>query len=103
MAILYHIWHWEDATRFYNNYVNPITKHLKEQVKEAEDRAVEADQKYKSKVEELNNLHQRYNNKVVEYNTTEKLLKEADEKVRAQEAEILKLKAMLFDMMMKTA
>lgn len=90
MSLLFHIWNWEDATRFYNTYVNAEYLKMKEiaaDVKIANDRAKEAQE-------------------AAEHNM--KIWEEADAKAFELESElkeakneIQRLKALLFDYMTK--
>ena len=97
MNLLFHIWHWEDATQFYNNYVNPIQKKMKEEI--------ETGRKEKAKNEhlkaELEDVRNRLNQTT---ETGKKILSEkivAEKELEKAQAEILRLKAMLFDYMTK--
>ena len=94
-SILFHIWNWEDATRFWNQHSNPEYKELNvlrklrgqlnEQVRKLIERRDELLKDSKLAGEHITELNARI----------------ADEKARAEaaEAEITKLKARLYDLL----
>lgn len=93
--IAFNIWSWEDATRFWNQHSNPDKDTLTAAV--AETKAVKAELKrkneaYESLRERAVNLDANLSNYVQKEFEARAALKEA-------EAEIIRLKARLFDMM----
>lgn len=100
--ILFHIWNWEDATRFYNQHSNPDYKemkqkdqeigHLKREVAAAQEEAAEHH-------EDCQEWMQRHKKEVDAHAETRK---EADFYMAGYEAanqEIVRLKAKLYDLM----
>lgn len=94
-SVLFQIWNWEDATRFYNEHSNPEYKKLKT-VKQAFEQTVRekelAEKNFDTAMKNAGIL----NEKLCEKSKEEMLLKE---KIDSQEMEIIRLKARLFDMM----
>ncbi len=95
--VLFHIWNWEDATRFYNQHSNPEYANLKKEAQTVK------------KLTETIELANR-NNEILKSNaeTMEQMLDAAKSennslqaKVAEQEAEIQKLKARLYDLMVE--
>lgn len=95
--ILFHIWSWEDATRYYNQHTNPEYKKLRSEADKV--RGLEAMVKQSEKY--ADDLAKKVNEGrdafTQQWNRAEK------EKARAEaaEAEIVKLKAKLYDLMMQ--
>lgn len=92
MSLLFTIWHWEDATRFYNNHVNPIAQENKA-------KAAQADT-YKARAKKAEEAAQ-HNMQIWE--EADARADKAEKELREAQAEIMRLKAMLFDYMTKTA
>ena len=86
--VLFSIWHWTDATRFYNQHTNPEIKTMKFGMK--------ADQKYIKELEHKNEILVGNINCLMDENdraaSTSKELEKAN-------LEIMRLKAKLYDMM----
>jgi len=95
--IAFSIWNWEVATHFWNEYTNPeheMFKELKKKLKEQE----EAVQALSAKLDkEQESLFM-----VEEYNRLVDRCDEAERRADAAEAEILVLKARLYDFMTNT-
>ena len=93
--IAFNIWNWEDATRFWNQHSNPL--------KEAADIAEAQRRETKKRLDQLNEAHEALRQKAVKLD--EDLNKyvqkefEARAALKEAEAEIIRLKARLFDMM----
>lgn len=101
MPLLFDVWHWEEATRFYNKHVNKETREARKAFKETAADCItwkEAAETYKNEVEKQREAAE-HNLKIWEEADAEadKQRRRAD----AAEAEVMKLKAMLFDYMMK--
>lgn len=92
MALLFTIWHWEDATRFYNNHVNPVARENKEKAAQVEI--------YKDKLEKATEAAQ-HNMEIWE--EADERAEKAERQLKDAQAEIMRLKSMLFDYMVKTA
>ena len=103
LSLLYAIWNWEDATRFYNNHVNPEYRKAKEEAKKARQEAEEA----KAEAEKAKKTAEEWEKAATKIKSnwrTDAAEAEAQKaRADAAEAEILKLKAMLFDYMTATA
>lgn len=103
LSLLYTIWNWEDATRFYNNHVNPEYRKAKEEAKKARQEAEEA----KAEAEKARKNSEEWKEAAtkIKANWRDSATDAEAQKARADaaEAENLKLKAMLFDYMTKTA
>ena len=93
--IAFHIWNWEDATRFWNQHNNPEHEQL------VEARSEIAAQKSKiAKLEvESKNWQELFEGKCSERNKLDESFKETKKELEKAEAEIIRLKAKLFDMM----
>ena len=94
-SVLFHIWNWEEATRFWNQHTNPEYANLRktaEKVKDLETKlaVAESNQKTAQKNAELLND---------DLGKAEKENSNLTAKVKAQEDEIMKLKARLYDLM----
>ena len=103
--ILFHIWNWEDATRFYNQHTNPEYAELYElrkQNKKLTDKQAELARLYtrweelENKKSELEEEEKKLREKI--YNLSGEKLKES-ERADFAEAEIVRLKAKLYDLM----
>jgi len=93
--ILFHIWNWEDATRFYNQYSNPDFKRVKELERDKgglEKRVNQLTERRDFLVAQENKWAEAYNAQTVKLN-------EETTRANIAEAEVIKLKAMLFDLM----
>lgn len=96
-SILFHIWNWEDATRFWHQHSNPEYEELKvlreerrklsEQVKQLTARRDELLADAKRGTEYIGELNSR--------------LTDTKARAEAAEAEVVKLKARLFDLLIK--
>lgn len=103
-SILFHIWNWEDATRFWNQHSNPDreqiavaqieSKTLRAEVKEQEKRI----ERYQQEVDLMND-------RLAEYDkiATDRLNKinEQSTAIREKDDEIIRLKARLYDLLTK--
>ena len=90
MSLLFHIWHWEEATRFYNTYVNTEYKQLKDSVSK-----IEIYRKRAEKATEAAELNSKY------WEEADQKATELEDKLIVAENEIQRLKALLFDYMTK--
>ena len=94
-SVLFHIWNWEDATRFWNQHTNPEYASLKktaEKVKELDaELSVTKSDCTSTKIEA--EIYRTDLEKAEIENTN------LSAKVKAQEEEIMKLKARLYDLM----
>lgn len=93
--ILFHIWNWEDATRFWNQHSNPDRKEIADAKIEhqhlmAEIKRLKAD-KEKAEMAEAT-MMEKYNNLIDSYDANAEALE------RAQQT-IIELKAKLYDLM----
>lgn len=96
-SILFSIWHWEDATRFYNQHTNP--DYIKMEKTESELKA------YKSSYNEVNSLYDEAK-KAASYFQEErdKALEDYEAtkaKLDSMQNEVIKLKAHFFDLLYK--
>lgn len=92
MALLFTIWHWEDATSFYNRHVNKEYREIKAKAQDAESAEKRAG--------ECKRAFDEYRYK---WEEAEQKAYVAECNLKKAQDEILKLKAMLFDYMTKTA
>lgn len=100
--VLFHIWCWEDAVRFYNQHTDPRRKQYEKTLEEngrLADELNEAERKH----EEVTKLYQRgaecrkvLENKVTEMQET---ITDKDMEIERLNVEIMRLKARLYDMM----
>ena len=96
-STLFKVWNWEDATRFWNEHTNPEHTELK---------ALQTERKENGEmIRELTAKNQKIEQTLKELETRfdENIFKLEDEKNRADaaELEIIKLKARLFDLIVK--
>jgi len=85
--IAFRIWHWEDATCFFNQHTNPITKNAKK----ISDELTEANQEidfFKKRIQDQKNTINNVSERIVN----------AEEALEEAQKEILVLKAKLYDM-----
>lgn len=97
--IAFSIWNWEDATRFWNQHTNPehdALQEAKKSLKAMEGKAKELTAKLDREQEARATVEEGYNRLVGQYN-------EAERRAKAAEAEIMALKAKLYDYMTKEA
>jgi len=101
MFLLFHVWNWERATDFYNKYVNKQYKAEKEEIEKLR-------KENKEQKAEISILKDRSEKDKKAIDATQKNWEDTDEelfetknKLEEAEKEILKLKAMLFDYMVK--
>ena len=96
-SILTNIWHWEEVTRFWNTYTNPQTEELKRN-RDAYDFVVEGNKKLKSENDELkeqvDELLERESGLVLQRD-------EALDRAEYAEAEVVRLKAKLYDLLVE--
>lgn len=99
--ILFHIWDWEDATRFYNQHTNPEWKATVVAAKEAQVIAQDA----KTKLADLQGRYTRQLDDVAYLGKTKLELEQragvAETQLAAAQQTILELKAKLYDLMNK--
>ena len=96
-SILFNIWNYEDAVRFWNMHTNPEHEQLKLLKKER-------DEKDKKIAELQNQLEiERYNHKSEEtaWSEDRKEIKELEESLHDRDMTIMQLKAELYDLMKK--
>ncbi len=94
-SVLFNIWNWEEATRFWNQHANPEYASLRKtagRVKELETKLTVTESNYKTALKNAELL-----NDDLRKAETENINLAA--KVKAQEEEIVKLKARLYDLM----
>lgn len=97
--IAFSIWNWEDATRFWNQHTNPehdALREAKKSLKTMEDKAKELTAELDREQEARATVEEGYIRLVGKYN-------EAERQAKAAEAEIMALKAKLYDYMTKEA
>ncbi len=96
-SLIFHIWNWEDATRFWNKYTNPDKKLL---TKTYEDLA-----NLKKQNEHLtarrNELLEEVKDATENWKKTYNQFREQEQRAINAEEEIIRLKARLYDLMMK--
>lgn len=94
-SILFHIWNWEDATRFWNQHSNIEHEELAE--RRSSQKSLESQvAELKTQKEELQRVCKESSNATVDaWNK----LREQEDRAEAAEAEIVKLKAKLYDLM----
>lgn len=96
-SILFNIWNWEDATRFWNQHSNPEYEELK---KLREDRRI-----LESRIEKLtarrDELMEQVKTGADATLENWNKFREQEERAEAAEAEIVKLKARLYDLLIK--
>lgn len=93
--IISHIWHWEEVTRFWNQFTNPEHEEL-----------VNLRETYKQVCERNDKLTQRREKLLKDSELAVKAISDLNEELRdarsraeAAEAEVIRLKARLYDMM----
>lgn len=97
--VLFHIWNWEDATRFYNQHTNPEFKKMKKSVAELEAELAEARTEAEENKEDCQIWRERYESERAAHAEARK---EADFYQKGYETahqEIIALKAKLYDLM----
>lgn len=96
-SIAFNIWNWEDACRFWNSHTNPQTKQL-EAARDINNRLSQKNESLVKRCEELLASEKEANNITAELNNQLRA-----EKSRADdaEAEIIRLKARLYDILCK--
>ena len=94
-SVLFHIWNWEEATRFWNQHTNPEYAKLKKQA-EAARKTNEALELANHNCEVLQSNERRLHDELSEAANEIDMLQE---EVATQAEEILKLKAKLYDLM----
>lgn len=100
-SVLFNIWNWEDATRFYNTYSNfPVIDNQKElellRIKESE--AKEQVTRLENTVAEVKSQFEKEKDRAYR---AEHDLFEAEKRLNEKDNEIVRLKAKLYDMIMK--
>lgn len=96
-SIAFSIWNWEDATRFWNQYTNPD--------KETLAKTFEDNISLKRQVELLSEQEDRLSRDAIEseskWKSTYEQFREQEARALKAEAEIVQLKAKLYDLMVK--
>ncbi len=105
-SVLFQIWNWEDATRFYNLHSNPehdafleLEAKLKEEM--AEHTATKKELEHQ--VEQVQAEHKRYREECGAKLEAQEEVKHLKTEVYDRDMTILELKAKLYDLMMKEA
>lgn len=96
-SIAFAIWNWEDATRFWNQYTNPDKEML---VKTYEENA-NLKKQNETLTERRNQLSQEVEEAANKWQSTYEQFREQEERALKAEAEIVQLKAKLYDLMTK--
>ena len=94
-SIAFRIWHWEDATRFFNEHTNPATKDAKETAQELR----KAKEEISSLTNSLNKLREQHNEQGEKYTDCGIRLHEMEQENRNLKHEIITLKSRLYDLM----
>ena len=89
--IAFSIWHWEDATRFFNNHTNPLFKEAKEDKRKLAEMTWQANETKESLRQAYRRINE-LNDKVNNYMAMERDLE-------ATKQENVSLKAKLYDLM----
>lgn len=97
--IAFSIWNWEDATRFWNQHTNPEHEGLKE-LRATNRRLREENEKLTARRDELLEDQKKSSDYITEQSTK---IGEAQRRAEAAEAEVMALKAKLYDYMTKEA
>lgn len=93
--ILFNIWNWEDATRFWNQHSNPEREELIKLRKDNDRLASQLDKQVEhTKIEREN-----FSKKLSEFHQAESEIAKLKAELDQKDVEILKLKAKLYDMM----
>ena len=92
MLLLFTIWDWERATRFYNQHVNPEYRMMKDAEAQA---AIWKERAEKQEAAAVYNMEH--------WGEADERADKAEKELKEAQAEIMRLKAMLFDNMVKTA
>lgn len=108
--ILYHIWSWEDATKFFMEHSSLTIERFQDQIEELEEKNAfyEKENKklttlYESEKGSRKDLAGSLEKAIDSYNMLEKKADQLEQKIIMQNQEILELKAKLYDLMTKTA
>lgn len=96
-SILFHIWNWEDATRFWHQHSNPEYEELKV-LREERRKLGEQVTQLTARRDELLADTKRGTEYIGELNSR---LSDTEARAEAAEAEVVKLKARLFDLLIK--
>lgn len=96
-SILFHIWNWEDATRFWHQHSNPEYEELKV-LREERRKLGEQVTQLTARRDELLSDAKRGTEYIGELNSR---LADTEARAEAAEAEVVKLKARLFDLLIK--
>lgn len=101
--VLFNIWNWRDATKFYNDHSNKLYQLAKQEAQEARKEAKEAKAEAAQIREQLKAEHENRLQETGErLNKTSELTK-AEAENHALKMEIMQLKAKLYDMMTANA
>lgn len=98
--VLFHIWNWEDATRFYNQHTNPEFKKLRESVTELTADLAEARTDAEEAQQDCEVWMSKHRASEAAHAETVRELEFYQGGYEAAHLEITKLKAKLYDMMM---
>lgn len=98
-SIAFHIWNWEQATRFYNEHTNPAIIHLKKMLEDYRQEASTATQRLAQMTKQKDLLKtdtEQMHTQIIELEQRAGL---AETKLALAEQTILELKAKLYDLM----
>lgn len=101
--VLFNIWHWTDATRFYNRYTNPEFQKMKEQENKLKDEMREHSDTKKALEEQMKKTeeqHQIVLNERRRANDAEATMLQLEAELHDRDMKIMELKAQLYDYMM---
>lgn len=93
--ILFNIWNWEDATRFWNQHSNPEREELIKLRKDNNRLASHLDKQ----VEHTKMERENFSKKLSEFHEAESEIAKLKDELDQKDAEIMKLKAKLYDLM----
>lgn len=96
-SILFHIWNWEDATRFWHQHSNPEYEELRTRRSQCKSLGEQVE-KLTARRDELLEDAKRGTEYISELNSR---LADAEAKAKAAEDEVMRLKARLFDLLVK--
>ena len=99
--ILFHIWNWQDAARFYNQHSNPEYQRMWNTAKEAEAKLAEANIKAEENEQDCNLWMERYRSSEAAHAKTVEELEFYETGYKRANEQIVKLKAKLYDLMVK--
>lgn len=95
--VLFSIWNWEEATRFYNQHTNPEYEELKNLKNECKSLRTRIEQ-LETRRDELLEDAKRGSDFIIEQSNR---IQEAEKRAETAEAEVIQLKAKLYDLMVE--